>query len=68
MRVAEDVRFLKVFPVIHVLWCKKTPKRGTIEMTAPLVRSKNKWLPVKTVYLPFTIFKFDTPHDADPET
>ncbi len=68
MRVAEDVRFLKVFPVLHVLWCRESPRPGSMRMTRPVKRIEDKWFPVGTIYFTFKVSRMDAPHNAEPET
>ncbi len=37
-------------------------------MAVPIERIDDQIFPVGTIYFPFGIFRFDTPHDAETET
>jgi len=67
IRVAEDVRFLKLFPVLHVQWMRKTPHARSIKQFIPVVRVANAWLPWRTLYFRGRAVSADTNHDAKDE-
>ncbi len=68
IRLAEDVKFLKIFPILHVQWGRKTPQPGAIKQFIPRTRIGGKWFPYWTIYFPGRVVSIDTNHDAEEET
>lgn len=67
LRVAEDVRFLKIFPIIHSQWMRKTPQAGAIKQFIPRSRVSGDWFPIHTLYFQGRVVSMDTDHDAKDE-
>ena len=65
IRKIKDNAFVKMFPVVHVVWIKEFSKENKIEQTIPIKRKSNKWLPYHIFYFPFKISKVEKPHNAD---
>ena len=64
IRPADGNRFLKIFPVPHVLWVKQIPKEGLVlEQFFPLERKQASWFPHHTLYYKGIVKTKEHPHN-----
>ncbi len=65
IRKIADNKFMKMFPVVHVVWIKEFSTENKTEQVVPIRRKSNKWFPHHVFYFPFRISRTERPHNAD---
>lgn len=69
IRPADGQKFLKIFPVPHVILLLKMPRHGlTLEQFLPVERKFGQWFPVHTIYYEGEIRTSERPHNATTDT
>lgn len=64
IRWADDVRVSKYLRIPHAIWVTHISPETKLFQTVPLERSKNKWLPWKTLYFKYKIKTTENSRDA----
>lgn len=65
VRSADGVKFMNFFPVPHVLWVRKLPRRGVdLQQFVPVDRKPAKWFPLYTTYFNGELRSVEAPHTS----
>lgn len=67
IRPADDVRFLGIFRITHVIWAQELPKGMEVEQFVPLTRSRSKWFPWQTIWYAGRQRNRERPRRGDPQ-